>query len=68
MKRSTIGVLALLVSANFMAGTYAAPIAIGLNAFSGAETVVNFNSIPNEQLITGQYAAQGVTFSSALTA
>ena len=59
-----IGVLFLVFSAPI--NLLAAPSAIGLGAFSGHETVINFNSIADEELITGQYSGSGVTFSGAL--
>ena len=48
-----IGVLLLVFSAPTT--LLAAPSAIGLGAFSGTATVINFNSIADEELITGQY-------------
>jgi len=59
-----IGVLFFVFSAPI--NLLAAPSAIGLFAFSGSETVINFNSIADEELITGQYSGSGVTFSGAL--
>jgi len=50
----------------FAADIHAMPTSIGLDAFSGNETVINFNSIADEQLITNQYTASGVTFSGAI--
>ncbi len=44
----------------------AAPIQVGEGAFSGSATVVNFNSIANEEQIVAQYAGLGVTFSGGL--
>ena len=59
-----IGVLFLVFSSPNI--IMAAPSAVGLGAFSGSETVINFNSIADAELITGQYAGSGVIFSGAL--
>lgn len=56
----------LLIVFTIPSSLLAAPSAINMSAFSGSETVIDFNSILNEQQITTQYAASGVTFSGAL--
>lgn len=46
---------------------YAAPIAIDMINFSGSESVIDFNTIADEELITNQFAASMcVTFSGAI--
>lgn len=42
------------------------PVAIGPGAFSGNETVIDFESIAQNEQITTQFAALGVTFSGDL--
>jgi hypothetical protein len=53
-------VLALLIAAGLPA--YADPIVITEADFSGAETVIDFNSISNGQSINSQYSASNVVF------
>lgn len=55
-----------LLACAFAQTATATPVSISQAAFSGAETVIDFNSIANSQSITNQYSAQGVTFSGAL--
>lgn len=45
---------------------WAAPVSITQAAFSGSETVIDFNAIPNTAPINSQYAGQDVTFGGAL--
>jgi len=46
---------------------YAAPVSIDIGSFSGSETVIDFNTIADEELITNQFTAStGVTFSGAI--
>lgn len=46
---------------------YAAPVSIDIGSFSGFETVIDFNTIADEELITDQFtASMGVTFSGAI--
>jgi hypothetical protein len=52
-----------------MAGSAgAAPIAITQAAFSGTETVIDFNGLAQFTPLTSQHAPQGVTFSGGLYA
>lgn len=44
----------------------AAPIQVGIGAFSASATVIDFNAIADEFPITTQFAAQGVTFSGGI--
>jgi hypothetical protein len=44
----------------------AAPTLITLGDFSASDTLVTFNSLANEELITTQFTGQGVTFSGSL--
>ena len=43
---------------------YALPVVVGLGAFSGSETVIDFESIASGEAITTQFLADGVTFSN----
>ncbi len=45
-----------------------APIAIPLSNVSGAETVIDFNSLGFEEEITTQFNSQGVSFSGGIYA
>ena len=64
--KKILGAGLCLAACLFAQGTWAAPTSISQAAFSGAETVIDFNSIADTQSITNQYSAQGVTFSGAL--
>ncbi|MGD9285419.1 MAG: hypothetical protein PVG68_17240, partial [Desulfobacterales bacterium] len=44
-----------------LSNAYAIPI--GIDAFSGNATVIDFNSIKNNEKITTQFDSDGVTFS-----
>jgi hypothetical protein len=64
-KFSFLALLVLMVMTIFSPAAKGAML-IGLGQFSGGETVVDFNSIGNEVLITNQYSGKGVSFSGAL--
>jgi hypothetical protein len=67
-KQSTSLVLGALLGA-FLGATnvYSAPASINIDSFSGSETVIDFNTIADEELITNQFTAStGVTFSGAI--
>ncbi len=67
MKKKLLAGLALGVMMLGMVGVAkATPVAIGLNEFSGSETVIDFSSIGNEVLINSQYSGSDVTFSGSL--
>lgn len=50
--------LAMLISH----ATYASPIAVGLGSFSGSETILTFDGISEDQLITGVIGINNLRF------
>lgn len=66
--RTIRSILAFLLPPLFFTPQIASalPTAISQAAFSGTETVIDFNGILNTESITNQYAGLGVTFSGAL--
>lgn len=59
-------VLALSASCISALTVQAAPTLVGLGAFDGSETLIDFNSLTSDELITNQFAGSGVTFSGSL--
>jgi hypothetical protein len=63
-----VGVIGWGISALAPGSAAAIPIAIPQSAFSGTETVIDFNSLAPGTPITTQFLAEGVTFSGGLYA
>jgi hypothetical protein len=66
LRKIIICISVMLFALAFTINLQAATSAIGLAGFSGTETVVDFNSIADEELITTQFVGSGVTFSGAI--
>jgi hypothetical protein len=61
------GILYSILLITFLcSNVVAVPIPIGLSSFSGTETVIGFNTIGSEVLISNQFSASGVIFSGAI--
>jgi hypothetical protein len=56
----------LLVVTMLAGPASAVPVAVGIGAFTGSETLIDFNGIPNGTLINSQFAGDGITFSGNL--
>jgi len=71
MRRARLTVTAMIGSgaAAMLAGPAAAtPTVVGIGAFSGSETVIDFTGLGSGEMITNQFAGEGVTFSGGLYA
>lgn len=44
---------------------YSVPIQVGIGAFSGSETVIDFDSLAEDEIVTTQFLSSGVDFSSS---
>jgi hypothetical protein len=65
MRMRETALVALLMLA-VPAAASATPILVGLGAFTGTETLINFNTIGNEVAVTNQYAGLGLTWSGSI--
>ena len=45
--------------------SYAAPVAIDISYFSGTETILSFDELFEDQIITNEYSGQGIDFSNS---
>jgi len=59
-------VLFLLASGLMANSALATPVALDLDAFLSTDTLVDFNTVPNEVPVGNLYSGSGVTFSGAL--
>jgi len=64
MKRLTLNntLNLILLTIYFIPVTYAAPILVDINYFSGSETVLTFDELIDDQFITTQYLSSGIEF------
>jgi len=66
VKKAGTGLFALIFILFFSTNLYAVTSPIGIGAFSGSETVIDFNSLADLEEITTQYAGTGATFSGGI--
>lgn len=57
-----------LIAGVFAGLATASPIAVGIGAFGGGATVINFNALSDDTLITTQFVGLGLTVSGGLYA
>lgn len=57
--------LSFILTFLFSQITFAAPILVDMNYFSGAETILTFDELTEDQVITSKYATQGIDFSNS---